>query len=53
LLTMKLTQSAGGALRDGDVDQLARARSRVEHPGLHHQLFPAGREALSAVLKML
>ena len=39
----QIAERAGGSLRDQDVDQLTRARPGIEHAGLHHHLFPAGR----------
>jgi hypothetical protein len=44
----KVAQRAGGVLGQQDVDELARAGTRVEHAGVAHHLLPAGRVPLGA-----
>ena len=48
---LQLPEGPRGALGDEDIYELARARSRVEHPGLHHQLFPSGRVPFGACVE--
>src|SRR4029079_18912810 len=42
----EVAQSPRGALGEQDVEQLPGPGPRVEHSGLHHELFPAGRVPL-------